>query len=412
MTPDVLAMPISALHEILNWSATRPGWQRDALRRIITQDALSSADVGELERLCRSPHAADSSTDPAIVLQPLSAAHLPPAPGAGGSVHLVSVSNLKGVNRLPSNQLLEFGEAPGLTIIFGDNGAGKSGYARVVKKACRTRGTPPAIRPDAFKPQPASPATADISFKCGGITNSYGWTDGTSSDARLANIFVFDASTADHYLAEDGPAAFTPHGLDVLPKLSEVADAITARLKVEIDSLERDIRAVSHNWKYVTTTTVGAFIQSLSATTSESKLEALSSLTAQESQRLRDVNDALKSDPKQKAKETRASAARLRSFASAIGVTERQLSAEECLVLESVIKDAVAAETAAKAFATGTFDESHLPGTGGDLWRQLFGAARKYSVGDAYKGRDFPVTDNDAKCVLCQQINEEVPRSL
>jgi hypothetical protein len=43
----------SALHEILTWSATRPEWQRDALRRIVEKGVLDNADILELERICR-----------------------------------------------------------------------------------------------------------------------------------------------------------------------------------------------------------------------------------------------------------------------------------------------------------------------------------------------------------------------
>ena len=37
-----------------------------------------------------------------------------------------------------------------MTIVYGDNGTGKSGYARVLKKTCRARGAPPVIRANAF----------------------------------------------------------------------------------------------------------------------------------------------------------------------------------------------------------------------------------------------------------------------
>ena len=63
--------PASALHEILKWSANRPVWQRDALRRIIAQGAVNNADVKELDRICRAQHGADASKEPALVVVPL-----------------------------------------------------------------------------------------------------------------------------------------------------------------------------------------------------------------------------------------------------------------------------------------------------------------------------------------------------
>ncbi len=411
MPPTILPITVSALHDILKWSESRPPWQRDALRRIISQQTLEATDIDELDRICRSKRDADTSKEQKIVLQPLAAGHLPPAPGAVSSVTLVSVGNFHHVNRLPSNQVLTFGSAPGLTIVYGDNGSGKSGYARVVKKACRTRGAPPVIKPNAFQPGPKAPATADIVFQVSGNGHTFNWTDGATSDPRLANVFVFDASTASHYLQEDGPAAFTPHGLDVLPKLSKTCDAVSERLQKDIDNLNADITAAAKNWKYVVHTQVGKLISSLSSTTKTLDVEQLAVLSAEDSQRLRDLNEALKSDPKQKAKVTRASAGRLRAFAMKIVAMSRELSSEQCLALHKAIEDAVTTEAAAKAFATGTFDESYLAATGSDLWRTLFDAARSYSASEAYKEQEFPVTQDGARCVLCQQTLDSEGRN-
>jgi hypothetical protein len=44
-----------------------------------------------------------------------------------------------------------------------------------------------------------------------------------------------------------------------------------------------------------------------------------------------------------------------------------------------------------------------LSGTGQGPWAILFNAAREFSIAAAFQGRDFPVTDDGARCVLCQQ---------
>ena len=159
MSSNSLKRPVSALHEILDWSRQRPDWQRDALRRIVTNGAIEISDQSELERLCRAPHDVDIASAPALRPQPLSESHLPPGPGSEAAVTLVSIGNLQQVNRLPSDQTLAFGPSPGLSVVFGDNGSGKSGFARVIKKACRTRGSPPMIHPNAFGPTAPGPAS-------------------------------------------------------------------------------------------------------------------------------------------------------------------------------------------------------------------------------------------------------------
>lgn len=402
MKPASQPTPISALHEILKWSASRPEWQQDALRRIVTNGTISPNDLEELNYLCRFKHKAVTE-NPTLKPAPLGSAHIPPAPGAEASVNLVSVGDLQGVNRLPPKQTLPFGTAPSLTVIYGDNGSGKSGYARVIKKACRTRGMLPVIRSDAFAKGNAQISTGTILFSAGGKNTTVTWTDGLSCDPRLSNIFVFDSSTANHYLEQDGPATFTPHGLDVLPKLTKTCDAIHQLLKKDIQELNSEITSTAKTWRYTPTTVVGKFIVGLSSITKQADLEALCGNSEIQSKRLGELVDILKSDPKQKAKETRAAKARLEAFAHKVKFTATELSNERVADFKALVGNAKATSDAAKAFAAGQFDLNDLPGTRDDLWRKLWEAARIFSISSAYPEKVFPVTEEEARCVLCQQ---------
>jgi len=403
MAPRILPVSVSALHEILSWCGDRPDWQRDALRRIVLNGTLSTSDLDQLERICRTKHGVDPSSDPPIVASPLDASHLPPAPGKAASVALVALRKLVGVNRLPSCQELVFGAMPGLTIVFGGNGAGKSGYARVIKKACRTRGALPVIRPNCFQPAKVGPATAEVEFQVGGTNTLAAWTDGIASRPELSNVFVFDSSTAKHYLTDDGPAVFTPHGLDVLPKLSKACDDIGGRIDQESKRLTQEIASIEGGWTYSAATAVGKAVAALSATTKPADIEKLATVSDLDAQRLRELNDILKSDAKQKARETRASSQRIRAFAGQVRNSETELSEKRCDIVKTVIETAHCTAAAGKEFASGQFDSSHLKGTGGDLWRKMFDAARAYSAGVAYEGQTFPVTGDDGRCVLCQR---------
>ncbi len=42
--------------DILEWSKDRPGWQRDALRRLLTAGGVLPTDIQELTELCKSAH--------------------------------------------------------------------------------------------------------------------------------------------------------------------------------------------------------------------------------------------------------------------------------------------------------------------------------------------------------------------
>ena len=395
--------PVSAPHEILKWSTSRPGWQRDALRRIVVKGVLDEKDFLELNHICRARHDIVLDKEWIEKVVPLDKSHIPPELGSEASVELVSIGNLKGVNRLPSDQTIFFRAAPGLTVIYGDNGTGKSGYARVIKKACRTRGALPEIRPDVFAAAPTSPPTCDIICRVAGKDYPLVWQDRVPSDPRLANAFVFDASTANHYIEQDSPATFTPHGLDVLPKLTKACDALNQLIRQDRDRVKGDIEASAKNWKYNANTSVGKLLIGLCRDTKPDRVEMLSGLDEEQSQRLTDLTEALKSDPKQKAKETRAAAARLKIFAEKVREVWTNLSEDQKETLRKMVEDAAATDKVAKAFISGQFNATYFPGTGGELWRKLWEAARSFSVSFAYKDQLFPVTSDGARCVFCQQ---------
>ena len=404
MTSNTLSKtPTSALHEILSWSVGRLDWQRDALRRIVEMGHLLKSDLPELDHICRVKHEIDTNTSPAVQCNPLTQSHLPHAPGATESISLVSIGDLKYVNRLPSDQSIPLGANIGLTVIYGENGAGKSGYARVIKKACRARGAQPIIRPNAFGTAASAAATAEIVFRIGGTDVPVTWVDGVSADPRLANVFVFDSVSAGHYVSEDSAAAFTPFGLDVLPTLSRVCDALDEQLKNDISQKQSSIAGAVANWKYDPSTQVGKLIIGLSATSKEADIEAYSGLDAKQVQRLQDLQEALKADPLQKAKETRAAVARLDLFGKSLASIVVDLADDKVVALKKLLDDAKSTEITSKEFASGQFDSSFLAGTGTDLWRSLWDAAREYSNSGAYKDKSFPVTDEEAQCVLCQR---------
>jgi ABC-type dipeptide/oligopeptide/nickel transport system ATPase subunit len=401
----------SPLHEILQWSASRPEWQRDALRRIFEKGNLDTTDIEELERIARYKLQNPAIKPAFLVPQPLTLAHLPSSPGTSDSVSLLSLSNLRSVNRLPEGSDLPLGTGNGLTIVYGGTGAGKSSYARVIKSACRARGTCQPITPNVFASKPIhDPASATIDFRFGNTSIQATWINGTPADPRLANVFVFDADCAKHYVSYDGEAAFTPFGLDILPKLSKACDVLAARLNKDIDQWNSQITSASANWKYDSATKVGVLIQNLSKATKDSVIITLATLSTTELQRIAILRDALKSDPLQNAKQTRAAKARVNTFLQQIRTASAILSNTAAQEVEKQLTHAIESANVAKTFATGQFDATFLKGTGSDLWRKLWEAAREYSTAGPYPSQEFPSTSADARCVLCQRELDSAAR--
>jgi len=122
---------MTILQEIQKWSAELPAWQRDAVARLFAKGSLDQSDYDEIYALLKAEH---GIVDPkGGVARVLDASQIA-APAANGKfIQIIAVRDLKHVNALAGDQKLQF--APnGLTVIYGDNGSGKSGYSRVLKR--------------------------------------------------------------------------------------------------------------------------------------------------------------------------------------------------------------------------------------------------------------------------------------
>ncbi len=77
---------------------------------------------------------------------------------------LTKISEVDGVNALASGQTIEFN--PSLTVLFGENAAGKTGYARVLKQLAAVRTAEPILH-NVHDPAASTDLTAQIDYRVG-----------------------------------------------------------------------------------------------------------------------------------------------------------------------------------------------------------------------------------------------------
>jgi energy-coupling factor transporter ATP-binding protein EcfA2 len=124
----------------------------------------------------------------------------------GNAVRLRCISNPVGINALATDQSLEM-EPNGLTVVYGDNGSGKSGYVRILKHACRSRDDKSAILPDINGPKDAL-QSAKIAFQRGGINSQMNWEPDVAKHADLPSISIFDSKSANTHLSGQHQIAY------------------------------------------------------------------------------------------------------------------------------------------------------------------------------------------------------------
>ncbi|MBK8570423.1 MAG: hypothetical protein IPN81_10975 [Nitrosomonadales bacterium] len=135
---------MTILQEILKWSQGIPAWQQDAIARLYVKPDLSTQDFDDMYALLKSAHGIPDSNGRVPIKLAADQMAAPQAPDR--LVQLAAIKNLRNVNALAEGQRLPINPS-GLSVIYGENGSGKSGYSRVFKKACRARDQRGSIHP-------------------------------------------------------------------------------------------------------------------------------------------------------------------------------------------------------------------------------------------------------------------------
>lgn len=390
---------MSILQEILDWTQGLPAWQSDAVARLLAKGTLTAQDQDDLFALLKSAH---GITDPeGRQPKPLTADQIPAPIAVTTYIQLLAMKSMKNVNAIAENQRLSF-SATGMTVIYGDNGSGKSGYSRVIKRACRARDQTEAVHPNAHLPAgKAGVPEAIFEVSVDGVAKDVQWTLGKVAPPELSSFAVFDTRCARAYLDSEDDFSYVPYGLDVFEALAKVCKQLKASVEAEQVQSAVDLSAFE---PLRGDTSVGKLISSLSEKTTPAQILALANLTVEEERQYAELGKSLQeNNPKEKAAQLRLQARRVAAIAT--NVTSKcalvdQSAVEKLRALADSYRTAqAAAALAAKQFKEG---EDLLPGTGGEAWRELFDAARKFAV-ESHPGKVFPDLGTDAPCPLCQQ---------
>ena len=393
----------SVLAQLVVWSAEQPEWQRDALRRLVTAGALTPACYDQLAAICIGP-------DGAATAVPIGPDHI----AAGGAdrrvVALKAIRNPTGVNALASDQTLTFGDR-GLTVIYGENGAGKSGYARILKSACRAKDRGEVLGDVRAGRLSASQPKAQVDYLVDGAARALTWQANVSSDPDLSLISVFDSGTAGIRVDQANEASYTPLPMRLLADLAAACATLEARIKAEITAIAARQPAWMSNPQCADGTRAMTELKRLGPSTDISELLDRLAISPDEQIRREKLTADLRSDPASLVKELNRRAAGLDRLSEIVRQAEDASASARLEGLIAADQHAESTRAAADAAATKLFGDAPIQGIGGETWLHLWEAARRYSETEGYNGRRFPVANDGSVCVLCIQPLSEAARA-
>lgn len=402
-----------AFEELIAWSDqnVRPNWQKDALRRQATTGELSKEDLLDLRRIVEK--ATELIDDEVAAVTSLAAEHLSdPAADAPRTV-LGAIGPVRRIDRLASDQPpIKFAKN-GITLVYGANASGKSGYCRIAKQLCRSL-SPQDLKANVYEAAPADPPEVDLVFGIEGgepERQETTWRHGDPSPAELARISVFDTATARVYVDKDRKVEFLPYELDLLNKLALAAKALDGDFEARENRIDAAIRTPLPVG-FTDGTAVSQALAKLVPETEladlpdEAGLRALSVWNDEKEAALQSVSDEIRDDPKVRLRSHRSAQQELERIKTELSGHLELLADDGIAKIKDAHTDMTTKAEAAKAAAQGLGEGMPIPEIGSESWRQMLIYARDFA-GEAFPKRDDPKLVTGEACVLCQQPLED-----
>lgn len=374
---------------LLSWLNEQTLWLRVAAGRLMRNGTISEADITDFVLIVKEPTQAGRDAQAEQLT-------IPPA-AQPTDLRLLTLGPIEGVDALGPRTPLGFG-AGNLSVVYGLNGSGKTGYARIIAKAC---GKPHAsdLRGNVFTP-PARRQMCQIKFSIGGVDSEVEWTP-PSPIAALATLDIFDSNSGRIYLENETEATFLP------PELALLADLVTAcgKVQAKIESEERALvnRLPAMNAEHAGTAAATNYAH-LRHDWTEQQVSVATDWSEPHAQELMQLNATLAiANPAVAAQKRRVVKQQRESLAKALEDAIAQVTGENLERTRGLFRAAIEKRRAATEAAEILRSSSAVNGVGSPTWRAMWNAAREFAVTEVHPDTPFPFVATAARCVFCHQ---------
>lgn len=388
---------MSILKEVIDWAVEQDDWKQDAIRRILENVDCTEKDVEEVANIIKHNHGYLDEID------------VPPVKIDRGSIKTVEgstkhkviiqkIENPKNVNALSGIAKLQFA-LDGLTVVYGENGTGKSGYNRILKKVCKSRAVED-VYPDVFSSSGIKPISATISYSVNGEDKSLGWIENKYLGGPLEELVVYDSKCGKIQVTDKNELIYLPNGTDIFKKLVELIGEVKQKL-AELCPKETtlDLEGIDSSTQ---------IFEILSNLTKESDIDSLLlklTWTSEKESELFSISKSLidsnEVEVQQKLTRIEKEKANIKSIQEGFRILQGLLASESADRCAELINSKAILHKALHELSEKMEGEGALPGTGNELWRIMYDAAKEFSIKSAYPDTTYP--NLEGSCVLCQQ---------
>lgn len=375
----------------LDWIHLQPHWVQSAVKMIYAQVEIKDTQIDELLALLKTKEGQSkvSKVDFTGLLKSSS--------NAVNDLRLLSIGNIEGIDALAPRSPLPF--LPNLSVIYGHNGSGKSGYARIIKKIC---GKPNAadLLPNVFK-SASQKRECTVVANVNGEEKTFIWQANGKPVDELMSVDVYDSQSGIFYIDKEQEVSYVPNEVAVFETLVIAFQKLQQKLKAEQDAISTKLptRPTEFgNSKYII-----AMFDRLKYDTNLETVDSYYEFSEEDSKELVRLEERLSASPIELAGKKQKRATQMGLLIKQVTTAAARVSGESVELLKQLEDDAIQKRKVARQAAETIQSETSFDGFGNEIWKAMWQAARKYSVQNAYLDADFPYIEEGAKCVLCEQ---------
>lgn len=375
--------------ELPKWSNSQDSWIR-AIVTDVLQTRVQCADAA-IDRYLRLLLAEKGLSDGPVEAVP----HIEEKQLAGNQLDPVRIDSLRvgdGVNAIKAGAQIDF--ALGVTVIFGENGSGKSGFVRLLKRAAGVRTAEDILHNVRGAPRPTP--SASFSVTIGASSTPVEWKN-EFGIVPLNRASIFDARGARLHVEEDLSYVYTPGELLLFPAVQNGIERVRTTLDREITARTPGTNTLLTSFDRACT--IYATIETLGAATDVGPIRKYAALpdhadAAIES--LKSEIDVLTSTNIQ---------TELRRARDRATVVQALKTAVDAGMAFDVSKYAALIEACNVATrrrdeaGSKAFDGLEIPGALTEVWRAFISAGEEYLRAHATEGYPHAVDS----CVYCRQ---------
>ncbi|MDB5140523.1 MAG: hypothetical protein JWR12_2439 [Mucilaginibacter sp.] len=385
--------------DILTFTQALPYWSQFLSERLLSGVALSEEDYQSAYQYFLEDARLSEKTE----RQNISIVCKAESGYYKDDLKLLQISGGAGINALVTDQVITLG--PNLTIIYGANGSGKSGYIRLLNNVFITKGDK-TILPNIHDIGPAIDKAAEFIFESAG-TKSVFYYPADCGHAEFKQFSVFDEKAVHAHLNNKNQFDFRPAGLSFFADLNEAYKKLEEFVQADIDKHTNSTNLVV---LFDGESNIKNIISELSAKTKIGNLRTLLPFTAEDKaartklEGEKAVLTALKKDKEIQDLEQQQNL--LANLKPTVNNLNRYFTADQLIKASDKIKDCVEKEDLAAGNNIDQFKNTTLNRVGGTEWRTFIAAADVFARLQDTGGGSYPQADDN--CLLCQQpLTEE-----